>query len=289
MSATITTARAPARRAAPAAPAAPTATTGRPGRPISSIRRRRCWPPRRGSWCAAITNCARRGGTGLVPPARSLSGRAADCVDSTPPYRLSAGGLDLLVVRQRRRRRLLAPPDKVALYAGQLAPLLAQAPAGFMAADCITRSGRWRPPGATGGLSTNQTMQAAIRGLVPAGPRPRAVGSCPRFHQLRFRAGAAGAADRRHRRRHGCRTARQDRDRRRRTRRHDRARRHRRCERFGYLVLDRDPAGGTRKRPAALRGGRRSSSRAARPPAAAWDAISLHSARKPPSRLRTKA
>src|SRR5918997_31842 len=58
MSATISTARRPARPCAAAAPAAPMATYCRHGGPISSIRRRRSWPPRLGSWCAAITNYA---------------------------------------------------------------------------------------------------------------------------------------------------------------------------------------------------------------------------------------
>jgi hypothetical protein len=87
----------------------------------------------------------------------------------TPPYTVSAGGLDLLVFDDAAADDVLASPEKVVLYAGQLAPLLAQAP-----------SGSWlvmhRPVWAMGpaplnkllpGLSTNQTMQAAIRGLIP--------------------------------------------------------------------------------------------------------------------------
>jgi hypothetical protein len=56
--ATISTARAPVRRATPAARAVPTATTGRHGKPISSPPRQRRYGRRLGSWCAAITKSA---------------------------------------------------------------------------------------------------------------------------------------------------------------------------------------------------------------------------------------
>lgn len=94
----------------------------------------------------------------------------ADCIDQTPPYRLSLGGLDLLVFDSADADDLLAPPEKVAVYAGQFAPLLAQAPAGSWLLLHHPVWALWQgplPPLFTS-LSTNQTLQAAIRGLVPA-------------------------------------------------------------------------------------------------------------------------
>ncbi|MGE0257530.1 MAG: metallophosphoesterase [Alphaproteobacteria bacterium] len=106
-----------------------------------------------------------RGGQGWFRLLDPYPGRA-DCVDSTPPYRLSVGGLNLLVFDSSDANDLLAPPATVALYAGQLAPLLAQAPAGSW---LLLHHPVWAlaPPGILGGFSTNQTMQAAIRGLIP--------------------------------------------------------------------------------------------------------------------------
>ena len=129
------------------------------------------------------------------------------------------------------------------------------------------------------GLSTNQTMQAAIRGLVPPaldlvlsghvhdflgydfGPERPAqliVGtggdSCKPLGPTRI----AGAELDGMTVRDGI-----------------------ALQRFGYLVLDRDPAGGWN---GVLYAPTTPSSRAAGSPAAAWGAISLHSARKPPSR-----
>ena len=108
--------------------------------------------------------CA-RGGQGWFRLLDPYPGRA-DCVDSTLPYRLSVGGLDLLVFDNADANDILAPPATVALYAGQLAPLLAHAPAGSW---LLLHHPVWAlgPPGPLAGLSTNQTMQAAIRGLVP--------------------------------------------------------------------------------------------------------------------------
>ena len=108
--------------------------------------------------------CA-RGGQGWFRLLDPYPGRA-DCVDSTLPYRLSVAGLDLLVFDNANADDILAPPAKVALYAGQFAPLLAQAPNGSW---LLLHHPVWAlaPPGLLSGLSTNQTMQAAIRGLVP--------------------------------------------------------------------------------------------------------------------------
>jgi len=106
----------------------------------------------------------RRGGRGwfrlLDPyPARP------DCVDRTEPYRLSAGGLELLLFDGADADDFLSPPEKVAAYAGQLAPLLAKAsPHAWL----LTHRPVWAmAQGDLSGLTANQTEQAAIRGQVP--------------------------------------------------------------------------------------------------------------------------
>ena len=107
----------------------------------------------------------RRGGAGwfrlLDPhPAR------ADCVDRTEPYPLSIGGLQLLLFDDADADDFLAPPDKVAAYAGQLAGLLANPPPH---AWLLTHRPIWAMAQAElSGLTTNLTGQAAIRGHVPA-------------------------------------------------------------------------------------------------------------------------
>jgi hypothetical protein len=110
----------------------------------------------------------RRGGRGwfrLLDPYPPRS----DCVDQTPPYSVSVGGLDLLVFDSSDSSDLLAPPEKVAFYAGQLAPLLAQAPAGSWLLLHHPVWAMWQGTlnSLLPALSTNQTLQAAIRGLVP--------------------------------------------------------------------------------------------------------------------------
>jgi hypothetical protein len=107
----------------------------------------------------------RRGGQGWFRLLDPYPGRAG-CVDHTPPYRLSVGGLDLLLFDSADADDFLAPPEKVAFYAGQFAPLLAQAPAGswLLLHHPVWAMGQ----GLLTGFSTNQTLQAAIRGLVPA-------------------------------------------------------------------------------------------------------------------------
>jgi hypothetical protein len=107
----------------------------------------------------------RRGGRGwfrlLDPyPARP------DCVDRTEPYRLSVGGLELLMFDGAAADDFLAPPDKVAFYADQLARLLAKAPPHSW---LLTHKPVWAMAQAElSGLTTNQTEQAAIRRHVPA-------------------------------------------------------------------------------------------------------------------------
>ena len=106
----------------------------------------------------------RRGGSGwfrlLDPyPAR------ADCPDRTEPYRLSLGGLDLIVFDSADADDFLAPPEKVAAYAAELAPILAAAsPHSWL----VTHRPFWAMGQADlSGVPANQTEQAAIRGQVP--------------------------------------------------------------------------------------------------------------------------
>jgi hypothetical protein len=182
--------------------------------------------------------CA-RGGQGWFRLLDPNPGRA-DCVDRTPPYRLSVGGLDLLVFDSADADDFLAPPDKVAFYAGQFAPLLARAPAGswLLLHHPVWAMGQ----GLFTGFSTNQTLQAAIRGLVPPSldlvlsghvhdfltydfgserPAQLIVGTGGDKLQELGQAPIAGAELDGMRVRDGIALA-----------------------RFGYLVLDRDPAGG---------------------------------------------
>jgi hypothetical protein len=107
----------------------------------------------------------KRGGKGwfrLLDPHPDL----LDCAVRTEPYRLHFGGLDLLLFDSADADDFLAPPDKVAAYAGQLAPLLANAPPH---AWLLTHRPIWAmAQGQLSGLTTNQTEQAAIRNHVPA-------------------------------------------------------------------------------------------------------------------------
>jgi hypothetical protein len=117
-------------------------------------------------WVVARGNheLCRRGGAGwfrLLDPSPTRRG----CIDRTEPYRLSAGGLELLLFDSADADDLLAPPDEVAAYAGQLAPLLATAPPHTW---MVTHRPVWAmAQGDLTGLTTNQTEQAAIRGHVP--------------------------------------------------------------------------------------------------------------------------
>jgi hypothetical protein len=106
----------------------------------------------------------RRGGQGW---ARLLDPRnpGASCVDRTRPYPLSIGGLELLVFDSADADDLFAPPDKVAFYRDELTPLLAAARPG---AWLLLHHPVWAMgQGLLSGVSTNLTMQAAIRGLIP--------------------------------------------------------------------------------------------------------------------------
>ena len=117
-------------------------------------------------WVMARGNheLCRRGGKGwfrlLDPyPAR------ADCVDRTEPYRLSAGGLELLLFDSADADDFLAPPDKVAAYAAQLAPFLAAAPPRSL---LVTHRPVWATAqGELIGITSNLTLQRALRGRIP--------------------------------------------------------------------------------------------------------------------------
>jgi hypothetical protein len=108
----------------------------------------------------------RRGGKGWL---RLLDPRAqlAECADRTVPYRLHIGALDLAVFDSADADDFKTDPDKVAAYAAQLATLLADAPAHSW---LLTHRPVWAlAQGTLGGMTVNQTEQAAIRDHVPPG------------------------------------------------------------------------------------------------------------------------
>jgi hypothetical protein len=117
-------------------------------------------------WVAVRGNheLCRRGGHGwfrILDPAPART----DCADRTDPYWLSAGGLALLMFDSADADDFLAPPDKVAAYATQLTPVLEKAPPH---AWLVTHRPVWAMAQADlAGMTSNQTVQAAIRGQVP--------------------------------------------------------------------------------------------------------------------------
>ena len=108
----------------------------------------------------------RRSGQGwfrLLDPA----GARAECADRTEPYRLSLGGLDLLVFDSAGADDFKAPAEAVAAYAAQFAGLLANAPPHSW---LLTHRPVWAMAQADlVGLTANLTEQAAIRDHVPPG------------------------------------------------------------------------------------------------------------------------
>jgi hypothetical protein len=110
-------------------------------------------------------NC-NRGGKGwmrLLDPRPQLPA----CADRSPPYRLHVGGLDLLVFDDSDADDLKTTPDKVTAYSKQLETLLTGAP---VHSWLLLHRPVWAlAQGDLGSATINQTMQAAIRGHVPAG------------------------------------------------------------------------------------------------------------------------
>ena len=108
----------------------------------------------------------KRGGKGWM---RLLDPRAdlPDCLDTSPPYRVQAGGLDLMVLDSADADDTKPEPKKVAVYAAQFAQLLANAPAHSW---LLTHRPVWAlGRGKNAGRTINQTLQAAIKGHIPPG------------------------------------------------------------------------------------------------------------------------
>ncbi len=108
----------------------------------------------------------RRGGKGWI---RLLDPRAdlPNCSDTSPPYRLHIGGLDLLIFDSADADDFKPAPQKVAAYAAQFAQLLANAP---LHSWMVTHRPVWAlAQGKEGGKNVNQTLEAAIKGHVPSG------------------------------------------------------------------------------------------------------------------------
>jgi predicted phosphodiesterase len=108
----------------------------------------------------------RRGGKGWM---RLLDPRAdtTDCADTSPPYRLSIGGLSLLVFDGAGADDFKTDPNKVAAYSAQLAELLSTAPPHSW---LVTHKPVWAlAQGNLAGMTLNLTEQAAIAGHTPPG------------------------------------------------------------------------------------------------------------------------
>jgi hypothetical protein len=107
----------------------------------------------------------KRGGIGWM---RLLDPRspAPTCADTSPPYHLHLGGLDLLLFDNADADDLKTVPDKVAGYAKQFKSILPGAPPHSW---LLLHRPVWAlAQGDLIGATINQTMQAAIRGQVPA-------------------------------------------------------------------------------------------------------------------------
>jgi hypothetical protein len=98
----------------------------------------------------------------LLDPHFALS----DCKALSDPYGLHLGGLNLLVLDSANADDFSAPAEKVSAYATQLASLLKTASSH---AWLLTHRPVWAlAQGKLVGQSINATLQAAIRGQVPA-------------------------------------------------------------------------------------------------------------------------
>jgi len=108
----------------------------------------------------------KRGGKGWM---RLLDPRAElpDCADTSPPYSLHPGALDLMVFDSADADDFKPDPQKVAAYAVQLTQILANEPQGSW---LVTHRPVWAlAKGKNAGDTLNQTLQAAIKGHIPAG------------------------------------------------------------------------------------------------------------------------
>jgi hypothetical protein len=93
---------------------------------------------------------------------------AADCTDTTAPYALRVGPLNLLMLDGADADDGTAAPDKVAFYRGQLRTLLAGAPPHSWLLTHRPVWGLVQAPDVKPRTTLNATEQAAIRDLVPA-------------------------------------------------------------------------------------------------------------------------
>lgn len=108
----------------------------------------------------------RRGGEGwrrlLDPHPAQLA-----CSEFGSPYRLTLGGLDLLVFDSADADDFKTEPDKLAVFRGQMKKLLVEVPAHSW---LLSHRPIWALAGGTlTGLTVNLTEQAAIHDQVPAG------------------------------------------------------------------------------------------------------------------------
>jgi hypothetical protein len=91
------------------------------------------------------------------------------CVETTLPYALRIGALNLLLFDSADADDATAEPTKVTFYREQLQTLLAHVPANTW---LLTHRPIWalaQGPGVAPGTTLNATEQAAVRDLVPAG------------------------------------------------------------------------------------------------------------------------
>ena len=142
-----------------------------------------------------------RGGHGwfrLLDPHPETDG----CTETTSPYALRIGALNLLLFDGADADDATADPTKVTFYRDQLQTLLATCTGACLAADAPADLGAGARPRRAAGRDAerHRTGGDPRSGAGRAGHG--AVGPRPRLHQLRFRPVTSGAACRRRGRRH---------------------------------------------------------------------------------------